>query len=193
VTALETALALDRADRLVEAAWAYEVALREENFPLEACLNLAGVYCVLGDFGYASSIKIERVLEDQLYPATESMLRQARAAHPNDSELPFWELYCREQIIGVPVATSEYEKLAAAGGSLLPRLELVGKSNSGLTIDQAEQLLATVREGKTAREREVRAVLMSVVRELGERYPDLKTQMRVGHPDPLVILKAFKR
>lgn len=191
MTFWEIALAFDLAEHLPEAAWAYEIVLREEGFPVEACLNLAGVYCALGDPGYAGPHRLDPRAEGLIYPAASSMLARARRHYPADPELPFWELYCSERLAGAVVQVKEYERLAQSGESLLPYLEIFGASRGTVAMAEAEKLLEIVKEGRTAREREVRSVLLSSVLPLRQRHLDLYERIRRPQSDLRSVLDSF--
>jgi hypothetical protein len=158
MTYSEIALLLDEEpNNVVEAAWAYELAIQEPNAPLIQFLNLAVLYVQCDDFGFASTLKISRVFFDQAYYRAVEVLDVAERYHGPQTEIDFWRLFIRQRIRFEDIPDEAYLVLAEKGDSLLPYLALFANSNGRAYHDQVAQLFSESNLGKTTRLRFIQA------------------------------------
>ena len=99
---LEEARDLERQDRLVDAANAYEIAaqLEEAVFSIDDYLRVAVLYFVCSDFGYSSAKHLPEQFAGATYGKTKSWLARARVRFGDRPEIRFWELYCGFVVLG---------------------------------------------------------------------------------------------
>lgn len=169
---LELARLLDAADDLEPAAKAYEEAIRLEDADLPAYLDLAILYFVCSDFGYASSHRLSSDFETSTWNGIFSTLDRAEERFGTCGEIAFWRRYCRWILLSEDwMSESDIRELTSNGESLVPYFYLVGSfAKLGSTDRQqyqsrAKLLYDQVKDGKTARSRYILRVLESTRRE----------------------------
>jgi len=162
---LESALAFDASDNPVEAANAYEEAIKQEDVGLDAFMNLAVLYFECTDPGYFCAKKLDQEFINRASAGMFRVLEQSYTRFGHQPEALFWKLYfdwfskfadpryddCRQLAKATPVAC----------------LHLLGEPDGkaycepGLTVPQAEALLQAVKSRKTVRERYIDSVVRS--------------------------------
>lgn len=157
----QLALDFDRAQDPVNAAWAYEVALQHPDADLELCLNLAALYLAASDGGYLAHHRLADAFVRASLDRAGEVLRMAEERFGAHTEIEFWRLYLREQVLYEDVPDPAYEALARRGDSLMPHYRLYVGSGGARFRDEARALWARVRDGATERQRYVRSVLQS--------------------------------
>lgn len=167
----ERARAMDSAERPVEAIAAYEVAITDPAADLDTFLDLAVLYFVCNDFGYAAHHSLPDSLTEKTWGGIDATLNEAINRFGQHPEIVCWRHFI-DFIIGKTerIDRDDCEALLVTGQTLLPYLCLYG-SFVGLDPETrshyragAEELLEKVSAGRTARQRYVRSVLQSALR-----------------------------
>lgn len=87
MTAAEMAAHLDKDQRLVDAAWAYELALLESREFLEIHLNLIAVYFALNEAPMISIHPLGQAISGVAFSRALEIIERARAHFGDQSEL----------------------------------------------------------------------------------------------------------
>jgi esterase/lipase superfamily enzyme len=95
VDAIDRAAYFDAHERPVEAAKAYEEAIRKNCASLETYLNLAALYFVCQYGGYAAHHRLAEEFLNQAWNRFGQVLNEAEAKFGPDSEIDFWRHYFR--------------------------------------------------------------------------------------------------
>jgi hypothetical protein len=155
--ALDDAAKLDAEDRPLEAAQAYELAIRQGSAPIEAYINLACIYLNLRDFGYASYHRIPLETQEAASDRFQRVLTEAEARFGKYPELEFWRRYFSFFAFGEEPFYEEAANLAGQGVSVA-YLHLAGQ---GHYQRETRALLESVKLGRTTKERFIASVLKS--------------------------------
>jgi hypothetical protein len=91
---MDEAIRLDRDERIVDAAAAYEGLLAAGSTALEVYLHLILLYFAASDFGYSAHHHLPldfgvRADEERMF----QLLDEAQRHHPQDPDLEFWRLF----------------------------------------------------------------------------------------------------
>jgi hypothetical protein len=162
VNAIDRAAYFDVHERPVEAAKAYEEAIRANCASLETYLNLAALYFVCQVGGYAAHHRLTEEFLNRAWNRFGQVLNEAEAKFGRDSEIAFWRRYVRFVVLGEDFSVQTAERIAKSGRSLIPYLHLVMWPGSTNYQGEAALLLESVRAGKTEKDRYIRSVLESV-------------------------------
>lgn len=146
------ALEFDGAGRVVEAAWAYELAIQDPAADREALLNLAVLYLVCNDTGFFAAHQLHPSFVDAAYPRALEVLAVLEARFGRSAEVEYWRLHMRERVLGEAIPAEVYERLAAQGVTAA-HVSLYAASNRAEHRDGAEQVFIAARERATARQR----------------------------------------
>jgi hypothetical protein len=95
VDAIDRAAYFDAHERPVDAAKAYEEAIRKNCASLETYLNLAALYLVCQVGGYAAHHRLAEEFLNQAWNRFGQVLNEAEAKFGRDSEIDFWRRYFR--------------------------------------------------------------------------------------------------
>jgi len=114
---------LDREEsKPVEAAWAYEVAIRAPDASLDLFLNLVAIYYSANDFGYAAARDLDRTFADAAYYRAIEILDEATVRFRGHPEVATWRLLLEERVVGAEPEPGSYENLASHPQALLAPL-----------------------------------------------------------------------
>ena len=171
-TVLERARAMDVAERPVEAIAAYEQAVTEPDTELNVFLDLAVLYFVCFDFGYAAHHRLPDDLMRSTWDGFDAALDAAQERFGPHPEILCWRMYI-DFIIGRTRDTGldhrKLQELLATGQTILPYMCLF-TSLAGLDHDSrqpyragAMQLLQASQPRQTERQRYVFSVLESAL------------------------------
>ena len=160
----------DRNDEPIAAAKAYEEWLATGTAPLDAYLDLALLYFLANDGGYAAHHKLPASFLNIAWRRIPEVLDEAEHQHGPHPEIKFWRRYVRFILLGEDWMTAEdCMRLIESGETRTPYFYLFG-SFAGLRPEEAEHyrpdvmsLLEEVSEGATARERYIRSVVHSAI------------------------------
>jgi len=160
---IEVALEYDRNNKPLKAALTYEeiVQLNESN--LEIFLNLAVIYFLMMDYGFAEYHKIS---DEYLEKAEENfykILKLAEKKFGRKSEIEFWKYYYKYIVIGEDISTKVFEDIAKSGDSLIPFFHLFVLEKGSRYRKEATQLYEKIKLGRTARERYIKSVLETFI------------------------------
>lgn len=159
---LARARELDARGTPVEAAAAYEEALAREEADLDAYLDLAVLYWVATDFGFAATEHLDDSFVELAGRRAFKLLDAAERRFGPQDELDFWRYYFGFITLGEPPDAERCRRLMARGSTKLPVFHLAGLGASeGFEAELAE-LASWAADGTTERKRYVRSVLESM-------------------------------
>lgn len=158
---LSSALAFDKLDQPVAAAHAYESAIANENIDIQIYLNLAVLYFVCCDGGYATHHKLSQQFLDQAWTRSFTVLDEAEHRFGQEPEAEFWKKYFQFILLGGNPFIQECEQLIQDKVILIPFFYLFMSPGGNRYEVQAEQLLQRVRVGTTAKERYIKSIIES--------------------------------
>lgn len=159
----ELARRFDAQDRPLEAIWAYEVSLGSGGADLDLYLDLAVLYMVCSDFGYAPYHRLMTEFVHACPQRALEVLAEGEARFGSAVEVETWRAYVREFVLFEDAPDGVYEELAARGESALPGCMLYLRSGGRVNIDDTRVVYDEVRAGRTARQRLLKGLLESSV------------------------------
>ena len=148
----QLAAGLDADAKLIDAAWAYELAVQGTEASLEEYLDLAAVYFTLTDPGYFLAHDIDRRVIDVAYVRAQEVLILAAKRFGTSSETSAWQFLLRERVLGESFPREIMERLAHAGSSTAT-LALYIASERTLFAHEAKAVIDEARSQTTARKR----------------------------------------
>lgn len=157
----DLALHFDAADLPIEAAWAYELALRDESFTLEEHLNLAVLYFTCLDFGYAAAHHIAMPFVNAVHDRCREVLDIAESRFGTRGEILFWRRYFDVAELGEVAPPEAWLKLAELGDTDLPFVYLAVFVDKATYGERAAQAVERLRDRNTARARLLRSLMSS--------------------------------
>lgn len=163
MTYLEVARQLDQQHRPVEAAWAYEIAQARSEVGRDAVLDLAAIYFLCQDPGFAAAHDIPQAFAEAASTRLFDLLQQARDTFENDADIEAWQLYARERISFEDVDDSLYERLALAGESELALVRLYISSGGQRFSRETRIIEAELLRTHTERARYLASLIGSAV------------------------------
>lgn len=153
----------DSQDQPIEAAQAYEAVIASSQADLTVYLDLAVLYFVCNDGGYAAHHHLSQSFLTMAWDRMFSVLGEAESRFEMDGAIAFWRRYFKRILLGEDFPFNECSELASSSKFLDPHLFLYTSARDRAVREQqrakAEELLASVRAGQTARERYIRSVL----------------------------------
>ena len=164
MSATDKAKILDGEERPIEAANAYEAAIKRFDVDLETYLNLAVIYWVATDCGYFSfhQLPVDFVMKAER--RARELLDEAERRFGDHNEIDFW-CYYFDHISFSLVAKPDYcVKLARKGPSHIPYFHLFALTHDEEYREEARSLLEEVEPPTTERKRYVQSVLRSALR-----------------------------
>lgn len=159
MSARQEAIMLDREDRPVEAAEAYERAIMENDASLDTFLNLAVLYFECTDGGYAAQHRLPNEFMRSSFERANDILTKAEARFGKHPEIDFWRYYFKYVVLGDEHFVDACRRLAQSSSSLVPYFYLFPRPGGLEYRREAEELLNQVREGLTAKDRYIRSIL----------------------------------
>jgi hypothetical protein len=162
MTSKETALELDAEDRPIEAANAYEEAVKETDAGFDLYMDLAVLYFVCTDGGYASHHHLSNEFVDRAWERAMQLLDEAESRFGSNDEVEFWRRYFCFISLGEDESIMERERFASSK-SLIPYFYLFLSGDGKAYYSEAQQLLEQVANGSTAKERYIKSILESKV------------------------------
>lgn len=162
MTQKEIALQFDAQDKPVEAANAYEEAIKEPDSELATYLNLAVLYFSCQDGGYSAHRCLSAEFLDYSWKRANQVLDEAESKFGQNDEIDFWRRYFRWRVLFEDEAIMESERFVRSD-SLIPYFYLVLTNNKEEYLLKAKKLFEQVAEGKTAKDRWIRSILKSNV------------------------------
>lgn len=159
MNARQRAELLDAQNRPLEAAEAYESAIRDPHTDLDAFLNLAVLYLEFADFGFAAHHRIPDEYIRNSFSRAQEVLAEAERRFGKHSEISFWQRYLRFVVLGEEPFEEECTHMVNPNESLVPYFYLYSAPGGEKYQQQAEQLLAQVGRGTTQRERYIKSII----------------------------------
>jgi len=157
--AREDAPLFGKRDEPVQAAQAYEQAIQESTGDLDLFLNLAVLYFVCTDPGYASHHRLSDDFVKIAWDKANKVLDEAESRFGTQAEIIFWRHYFRFVVLGEEPFVDTCRQLAHSSPSLVPYFYLFTSPGGWEYRREAEQLLELVRDGTTAKKRYIRSIL----------------------------------
>jgi hypothetical protein len=157
----ELAVDLDQRGCHREAAWAYELAIRENPHTSELYQNLAVLYFSMTDYGLASALKLPAPYVSACGVRAIEVLDEMETQVGASAEAVFWRHYFNFISLGEEPFVEEAEKLAIH--SDIPALYLVEIEPQRYGF-AAHRLAVSMRDVQTARGRYIREVLERTLR-----------------------------
>lgn len=161
MTYLEWARDLDREERIVEAAWAYEIATREEDTGLDASLDLVALYLSAQDLGFASRHRLSPQWSAAAARRGVEVLDAAEQRLGKLGEIDAWRLYLRERVAYEDIPDHAYEEVAVRTSALMAYFRLYIASGGLRYREEVKPLFELVRQPLTERQRYLSSVLHS--------------------------------
>lgn len=161
MTFLECARDLDRDERIVEAAWAYEIAARDGDSGLDVSLDLVALYLSAQDLGFASRHRLSSLWSAAAGRRGVEVLDAAEARFGKLGEIDAWRLYMRERVAYEDIPESAYEEVAARTNAPMAYFRLYVASGGLRYRKELKPLLELIRQPVTERQRYLRSVLHS--------------------------------
>ena len=161
MTYLAAAAELDLHDLPLQAAWAYELGLREHDVAASDFINLIALYFLCADAGYAAHHHLGDLFvqksEDRFF---ELIAEAERVVGPN-AEITFWRDYYAYIHHGAEPIEQVCQDLVLRSGSLVPYMYLYAFVDRERFAQQARRLHDEIQGGRTVRERYLKSVLES--------------------------------
>lgn len=155
----ELAQRFDAQARPLEAAWAYEIAATEPGADLQTFLDLAVLYFECADLGYAAHHRLSEEFVAGAWDRAFDILNKAEERFGSHTEIEFWRLYFSFIYSDDKEIEAACGKLARRNDSLVPYLYLFSSSGKKQYLEEARQLLESVKDGSTERKRYIRSIL----------------------------------
>ncbi|MDH3604508.1 MAG: hypothetical protein OEU26_33290 [Candidatus Tectomicrobia bacterium] len=155
----EEAMMLDAQDLPVDAAQVYEKVIAASDADFDTFMNLAVLYFVCVDGGYATHHGLSREFINDAWERAYELLDEAESRFGKQSEITFWRYYFRFVVLGEAPLIETCKDLLQSGSSLVPSFYLFTSPGGDLYRSQALQLLERVKEGTTAKQRYIRSIL----------------------------------
>ena len=162
MTPRDKAAALDAKEQPVEAAEAYEAAIAKSEADLDTYLNLAVLYFVCNDGGYAAHHKLSEPFLNKAWNRMTDLLDEAAQRFGPSAEISFWKRYFEFILRGDDPFYAECQRLVQDGTTLVPYFHLFTSPDGEKYKDEAQKLLALVQSGSTEKERYIKSVLEGV-------------------------------
>ncbi len=156
----------DARDLPVEAAWAYELALREERIGFDAFANLAVLYFTCMDFGYAAAHKLEMEFVKAAHYRSRTVLDLAERRFGARGEIRFWRHYFDTSELGETYPEDMWLDVARLGDTDLPYIYLAVFVDSAAYRERAANAVGRFTDQNTARARLLRSLMGSKAVEL---------------------------
>ena len=118
--AKEKALMLDAQDLPLDAAQAYEEAIAASDADFETFMNLAVLYFVCTDGGYAAHHNLSPEFVNDAWDRAYELLDEAESRFGNQAEMTFWRHYFRFVGLGAAPFIKTCQHLLESGDSLVP-------------------------------------------------------------------------
>ena len=163
MTSREIALKLDAEDRPIEASAAYEEAVKEVDADLDLYIDLAMLYFVCTDGGYASYHHLSNEFVDRAWERAMQLLDEAESRFGRNDEVEFWRRYFCFITLGEDESIMERERFISSR-SLIPYFYLFLSGDGKAYYSEAQKLLEQMANGKTAKERYIKSILESRVK-----------------------------
>ena len=96
----EEAMTLDAQDLPLEAARAYEEAIASSDADFDTFINLAVLYFVCVDGGYAAHHGLSQEFVDHAWERAYELLDEAESKFGKQTEIAFWRHYFRFVVLG---------------------------------------------------------------------------------------------
>jgi hypothetical protein len=163
MTSREIALEFDSEDRPIDAADAYEEAVKEADADLDLYMNLASLYFVCTDGGYASYHHLSNEFVNKAWERAMQLLDEAESRFGRNDEIEFWRRYFCFISLGEDESIMERERFTSSR-SLVPYFYLFLSGDGKDYYSEAQKLLEQVLNGNTAKERYIKSILESRVK-----------------------------
>jgi hypothetical protein len=155
----EEAVMLDAQDLPLDAAQAYEETIAASDADFDTFMNLAVLYFVCVDGGYATYHGLSQEFMNHAWERAYELLDKAESRFGKQSEIAFWRHYFRFVVLGEAPFIETCEHLLQSGASLVPSFYLFTSPGGDQFRPQALQLLELVKDGTTAKQRYIRSIL----------------------------------
>lgn len=162
----ELAKKLDGERRIVEASHVYEELITSSDADMHTYINLATIYFVANDLGFAAHFDLEPSFVEWAWRRIPQLLEEARQRFGNRVEIEFWQIYIPFILLGDEIDEKQLLNLIQKEQTLVPYLYLFIFTENGKHIyrKQAESLLEEVNDASTEKKRYIKSVLESGLR-----------------------------
>lgn len=170
MNSMVTALKFDSEDIPVDAVAAYEEELRTNPENWDAIVNLLALYLAVLETGYSSSHQLSQDYIEHGDARFNAILKLGMKQYPDDMELDFWRRYYQVTVLGNnwdEAFPQKYEEAVCSGKHLVPYLALYLSASGKKYEDEVRCLFKEMSEGRTQRERDLRALAESSLKQLG--------------------------
>lgn len=154
---LDLALHFDAQEKPREAAWAYEIALREPEPALSTYCNLIAIYFSCSDTGFFAAHHLTREFVDGTYARALALLDQAERDLGRNVEIETWRHHLRDQVAAIDVPEGTYERLARHESAQLAKLLTYLASNQRAYKEEVRALFSRSERGQTELQRYIRS------------------------------------
>lgn len=158
---------LDAQDRPIEAAQAYEAVIASSAADLDEYINLAVLYFLCNDGGYAAQHQLPMSFLDGTWRRAFEVLDEASQRYGEHPEIIFWRRYFDFILLGEEPFYEDCERLVKAGNTIIPYFYLFGFQEGRKYLQQAEELYNLVKAEVTAKERYIKSILGGAFKRLG--------------------------
>lgn len=157
----EQTVLFDNQTQPVEAARIYELAIADPSVQRDTYLNLAVLYFVCNDGGFAAHHHLPVTFLEFAWDRAFTLLDQAEQCFGIHPEVTFWRQYFRFILLGEIMPDGAYEHIVKAGISLIPAFYLFAFTGTkGVQYyKQAKLLAAIVEPGATTKQRYIQSIL----------------------------------
>lgn len=154
------ALEFDLHDKPVQAVRAYRLAIVRGDADPDTYINCAVLLFECHDYGYASYHWLPDDFRETALGRAHELLDQAEFRFRSLPEILFWRNYFKLIYQGGSEFHAEAEKMVARG-TAVPYFYLISGPSADAFKSRAQELLAAVKDGRTAKERYIKGVLES--------------------------------
>lgn len=155
----EKAVALDAHDLPLDASQAYEKVIAASDADFDTFMNLAVLYFVCLDAGYATHHGLSPDFINLAWERAYELLDEAESRFGKQAEIAFWRHYFRFVVLGEAPFVKTCKDLLESDASLVPSFYLLTSPGGDQYRPQALKLLELVKEGTTAKQRYIRSIL----------------------------------
>jgi hypothetical protein len=158
MTKLEKAILQDSKITPEPAALAYEEAI-QDGAGIDAFLNLAVLYFVCNDGGYAAHHYLSVEFLEVAWKRGFEVLHEAESRFGKQGEIEFWRIYFNFILLGGALEVEQCQLIAERDSILVPYFHLFSQQKGDRFLSQALDLLNMVRVGQTEKQRYIKSVI----------------------------------
>lgn len=162
---LQKALFLDAQKLPVKASLEYEELLKIGQANLDSYINLAVLYFVCIDFGYETANNLPEDFIMKAWNRVFKILEEAKVKFGYLEEITFWDIYFHFILRGEEPMYEKCALLAEKGEILIPYFHLYTAPRGEKYRQYAEKLFDAVKDEKTEKNRYVKSLLESTMKQ----------------------------